>query len=461
MMTRLRRYEENVELIFKILYFLLAAGTFCPFIYDSSLQPILVKMVLGVGGILLFLRAADWKHYIRMPGLSWMALFVLSFLLSSFMNRRYGMSENFKWMIWMILQMGCLYTCKLDRSRESYEKEFRILSHVMLGYSMIAAICSFWQLLQGTALKWTTQSGEVMLSGYHWGRLWGIYTDPNYGAGFHALCTLMALYFFWNVKKWWRYIYLFPMLLSVLYIGFSDSRTSALMLCAGCGAYFLFTQIQSADKKDRTKRGIAGELMIAAAVILVFSGMYLMKKTYNQQQVPVAENTQAVDPVQKPQEIQTEREQDLQKDVSNGRIQLWKSGIEIWKTSPVYGTGYSTVVDYAKENVKGTYIIENSQGDYHNLHNQLINVLVYQGSIGVILLVGMFLYFCRYIWKAFQKSGIRNYDGMLLCSILMILIAMMFLLEGFYTNSPGACIFWVFGGYLVHGIYQDQEQTVK
>ena len=84
----------------------------------------------------------------------------------------------------MILQMGCLYTCKLDRSRESYEKEFRILSHVMLGYSMIAAICSFWQLLQGTALKWITQSGEVMLSGYHWGRLWGIYTDPNYGAGF-------------------------------------------------------------------------------------------------------------------------------------------------------------------------------------------------------------------------------------------------------------------------------------
>ena len=172
-MTRLRRYEENVELIFKILYFLLAAGTFCPFIYDSSLQPILVKMALGFGGILLLLRAADWKHYIRMPGLSWMALFVLSFLLSSFMNRRYGMSENFKWMIWMILQMGCLYTCKLDRSRESYEKEFRILSHVMLGYSMIAAICSFWQLLQGTALKWTTQSGEVMLSGYHWGRLWG------------------------------------------------------------------------------------------------------------------------------------------------------------------------------------------------------------------------------------------------------------------------------------------------
>ena len=42
-----------------------------------------------------------------------------------------------------------------------------------------------------------------------------------------------------------------------------------------------------------------------------------------------------------------------------------------------------------------------------------------------------------------------------------ILIAMMFLLEGFYTNSPGACIFWVFGGYLIHGIYQDQEQTVK
>ena len=36
MMTRLRRYEENVELIFKILYFLLAAGTFCPFIAAAN-----------------------------------------------------------------------------------------------------------------------------------------------------------------------------------------------------------------------------------------------------------------------------------------------------------------------------------------------------------------------------------------------------------------------------------------
>mgnify|MGYP007009376320 CR=1 FL=1 len=237
-MTRLRRYEENVELIFKNFYISCSQQEhFCPFIYDSSLQPILVKMVLGVGGILLFLRAADWKHYIRMPGLSWMALFVLSFLLSSFMNRRYGMSENFKWMIWMILQMGCLYTCKLDRSRESYEKEFRILSHVMLGYSMIAAICSFWQLLQGTALKWITQSGEVMLSGYHWGGCGHLYRSK---LRCRISCPLYidGVVLFLECKKWWRYIYLFPMLLSVLYIGFSDSRTSALMLCAGCGAYF-------------------------------------------------------------------------------------------------------------------------------------------------------------------------------------------------------------------------------
>ena len=95
-MEVLRRYEIKIELLFKIVYFLFAAGSFCPFIYASSVQSVFVKLVLIVGVVLLFFRLADWKSYIHMPGLFWLGLFVLSFLFSAVMNRKYGISENFK-----------------------------------------------------------------------------------------------------------------------------------------------------------------------------------------------------------------------------------------------------------------------------------------------------------------------------------------------------------------------------
>lgn len=461
-MEVLRRYEIKIELLFKIVYFLFAAGSFCPFIYASSVQSVFVKLVLIVGVVLLFFRLADWKSYIHMPGLFWLGLFVLSFLFSAVMNRKYGISENFKWEVWLLLQIGCLYTCNLNRSKASYEKEFGILSHIALGYGMIAAVLSLYQLVQGISLKWTTADGEVMLSGYHWGRLWGIYTDPNYGAVFYAVCVWIAGYYFWKVKKWWRYSYLVSIVLSFLYIGFSDSRTGKIMLCAGIGMFLVLDQMSRKKEKRNWRAVLAGGGIALVMVLIFFAGIGQLQSIFYQKQTADMQTVQTIqkeEKVQPKQTIQSEREQNLESDLSNGRLALWKSGLEIWKTSPVYGTGYSTVVDYAKEQVKGTYIIQNSQGDYHNLHNQLINVLVYQGSIGVVILVLTFGYFVRYLWKGFGKTEHRSYELLLLCGIGMICIAMIFLLEGFYTNSPGAFLFWTFSGYLMHQVYQNTKKT--
>ena len=69
-------------------------------------------------------------------------------------------------------------------------------------------------------------------------------------------------------------------------------------------------------------------------------------------------------------------------DVSNGRLALWESSVEIWSASPILGTGYNSFLPFVREHVPQSYVINNSQGAYVSLHNEYINILVYQGVLG-------------------------------------------------------------------------------
>lgn len=99
-----QNYEEILELVFKISYLCLAFATFISRIYISPIQPILVKLTLVLGLLVILVRIINWKKYKKMPCLILMILFCLSFLLSTFMNRQYGMTDNLKWILWTGIQ---------------------------------------------------------------------------------------------------------------------------------------------------------------------------------------------------------------------------------------------------------------------------------------------------------------------------------------------------------------------
>ena len=56
-MERLKQnYEEITELVFKVCYLLLTLATFITVIYASPVQPILVKVSLVLGMVLILIR---------------------------------------------------------------------------------------------------------------------------------------------------------------------------------------------------------------------------------------------------------------------------------------------------------------------------------------------------------------------------------------------------------------------
>ena len=69
--------EKKLGLSAKILYLCLAVSTFNPFIYTTALQPVLVKLTLAAGAILIVARLIRYKGYMKMPCAILMALFCI------------------------------------------------------------------------------------------------------------------------------------------------------------------------------------------------------------------------------------------------------------------------------------------------------------------------------------------------------------------------------------------------
>lgn len=460
-----QNYEEIIEVIFKVCYLLLTLATFITVIYASPIQPLLVKASLVMGMVLILIRVVKIRKYAKMPCVILMVLFCVSFLLTTVMNRQYGITENGKWVIWTGIQFFALYVCDVERSEEKYRREFRILSHILIVCSLIAALASIVQLVQVYSQYITTADGEFIVTGYTWGRLWGVYTDPNYGAVISVISITLSLLFFLQKKGLIRIAYIVSIILNFVYFVYSDSRTGEIAIVVSVGLFLiLWFSKKKASAKKIVRFGVPVILVVCIAAA-GFGGMQVMKSQYGKYYAAVSAERAKNRPKQevKKDNSTAGRKQDIQQDVSNGRFALWQSAVEVWETSPVYGAGYSTFVPYAQEHTPDTYAVNNDQGNYTSMHNTFFNALAFQGTIGAVLFVLIALRILTYVLIPVlkdQSDGSAELAAMLACTGAVV-VSMMFLLEGIYTNSPGSFVLWTFTGYMVRFAYRKRREGSK
>ena len=460
-----QNYEEIIEVIFKVCYLLLTLATFITVIYASPVQPLLVKASLVLGMVLILIRVVKIRKYAKMPCVILMVLFCVSFLLTTVMNRQYGITENGKWVIWTGIQFFALYVCDVERSEEKYRREFRILSHIMIVCSSIAALASIVQLVQVYSQYITTADGEFIVTGYTWGRLWGVYTDPNYGAVISVISITLSLLFILQKKGLIRIAYIVSIILNFVYFVYSDSRTGEIAIVVSVGLFLiLWFSKKKASAKKIVRFGVPVILIVCIAAA-GFGGMQVMKSQYGKYYAAVSAERAKNRPKQevKKDNSTAGRKQDIQQDVSNGRFALWQSAVEVWETSPVYGAGYSTFVPYGQEHTRDTYAANNDQGNYTSMHNTFFNALAFQGTIGAVLFVLIALRILTYVLIPVlkdQSDGSAELAAMLACTGAVV-VSMMFLLEGIYTNSPGSFVLWTFTGYMVRFAYRKRREGSK
>ncbi|CUX34309.1 O-antigen ligase family protein [Clostridium sp. C105KSO13] len=443
---------------FKVCYMVYLLLAFNAFVNGASWMNIAsyVITILGAGMILWMLFR--YKRYKKGYNLWILAGFAASYIISAAAHFSYGGAENVKGLIWLVFPLVLLYLSAFDMSGEEIRQEMKWLSAIYIIYCTVVNIISLSMVWWGRKYDYVDETGFVHAIGYRWQRLWGIYDDPNHGATITVIALFMLLYLFSCTRKWWQRIGLLLLfIIHYLYLALSDSRTGIIMLAAGL---FLWHCLLAWVEKKRSVRPKHVLLLCIVGVLAAgtaFVGDVGVKAIYQPMDAKIEAVMKAKNPATvkspagktKTQKPDT-RKKDLQHDYSNGRLEIWKNGLQIVEKSPVIGVGFRNIAGYAAEHFPEGYLVKNRGGvKYDSMHNLELDILVGQGAIGGILFLLLLINSSVILFKRmYQVSGEYKTEPVFSTAACAALLAAgTFLSFIFYVNAPQNMCFWLLLGY--------------
>lgn len=443
------------ELVFKISFLMYGLASFNSFFAQTKIISLLLILTTLCAGITLLYRLVNFRRFIHNKMLWLCFAFLASYAVSFVLNLQYANMNGIKTLAFMGMQFCLLVATDENKGFEDFKTELNLIFRIFSFYMMVAAFTSIILMFCGYS-NITERNNKYILSGFVWGRLWGVFTDPNYAAVLSVMTIIISLY---AIKKrktvFWRTVNIINIILQVLYISFSDSRTGMVVAFVSLSLYICLRLSANYLKNGKLSKKIVCISMILIIVFIGSTSFKAINTIYNKTVSLIA--TAEKEPEEKgEQTIENNtvagREQDLEKDISNRRFDLWNSAVETFKLRPVFGVSFESVVDFAEANLPDTYLINNDNGKFNNYHNVLFNVLVGQGIVGIVIFFAMIVYAGLNLIKTVYNSyGTKNY---LLCCLLFtllvaIFVSAMFISDIIYTISVNMMIFWYLLGIML------------
>ena len=559
--TALRAWDADC-IVFAAAYFITAALSFNSLTAGSAFVKILAGLIMLWGTASVVRRLFMW-NYIKKDKLFWLSVFFfVSAVISSLINIRYGFAGSLKMLVWMALELFLL-AANIERKAcgnrsESASADGRRSegSARRVMFSMLFAV-TFCQSLISVIMLIIGFSGAAIARGQYiglqLGRLWGCYSDPNYGSVL-ACCSIavsIGELSRRNVEKRRGFgnnteapcvgssklrrkygitkngqvdiisvLLALNVVLQYIYIVFSYSRTGQICLAAVLllFAYALASDsLNSTGLKARSGRsaesvrpdrhsmsaesgrpsrqslsaepgspagtkshvgaGGLGRIALWAAVfalIVILAGpvMEWLRAGYN-----MIESSMSFGSGDSSFEVQTGEvsdwesieedalgsmnrsatsdivaaapvfREDIQNgDLTNGRIEIWKEGLLIWKDNPVFGISYRNIAVYVREKLPDGYMTTR-ENELNTFHNMFVDILVGQGLPGELIALAMAVVIMSRAAAFFRNDGgeagsARLWSCVPAVLVLTIGLSSLALTEIFYINTPTAVLFW-------------------
>lgn len=448
-----------------------------------------------IGGALILYRLFHIKDYCKMTAFLPGILMTGSIVLSTVLNRQYHFKENVIVCIYWALYFFVLFTISGEEKKDKVKADFRFLGIIFLIYITISVILSFYTMYSGVSEKVAVpEANYEYYKGFAIGRLWGIFINPNNSAVAAAVSVALLLYLIEKNKHIIiRVICVIDILLMVIFIALTDSRTGAVSLGVVFGIYAMMNMIYAGIDKGINKK--PGYIMLVCILTLIVgvAGFAIPRKSkdwYNRIAEAVSagkqeryieeryeelyaqgyDENEIEELLQKElQEINFETEiidrgYDLSGDLSNRRIDAWKSGTEIFVSSVnvfVYGTSFKGFSEYAIQHIPETYVVNNDYGIFSTMDNEIFNIMTAQGIIGLValafMLISLFAGLFKFVFKV--KNEDRFFAIMLMAVVFCLAAAAMFSSVMFYHFSQNTIIFWVALGSLMHVVKLSAGQS--
>lgn len=470
------RYAINASLVFKILYLMLCFLNFNSLTANHTLLNYCSFTVTAVGACYFIYRLFHLNAYKKTKGILILCLFLLSYVISSLVTVKYGITSNLKAIIWLGMQFFLLYAYDNNKTVDEIKSEGIIIGWFIIGYTFVFSLLSVGCL----ALMYhdfEVVNGTTTITGFLWNRLWGFYSDPNYGAIVSIISVLLSFFYIFKYKKTGITILLIINIIAEMaYVAFSDSRTAQVSMLVTCvWVAVIFSQKMNFIKALKPVLKFVAIGCIALTVVVAsfasikgiktIGNMYLSSVVNpdsalfywfdaekRENYTPKNDSTEDI----KDQGFVVGRPiEDLGSDggdISNRRFAIWQSAVEVFKTKVLTGVSFRNIVPYALENVPETYIVNNNMTNFASMHNLFVDVLISQGLLGIGLFIIFIVLVLITVFKKLFKLNKQDYIFFvsILSLIVPIFVSSLFYSEILYINTFGSVIFWISLGYLMN-----------
>lgn len=445
---------EFIQNLFTVVFMIYAILSCCGLTYG---RPIIKPFMWGsflLSAVILLYRVLNFRKYFKVPITIFSLMMVGSAGISTILNRNHSFKSNVIFCIYWAFYFLVLFTTGKSRKKEDCKKTLRIAATAFTAYTTLFTVVSFILYFAGVSKTYDVPGGNYTYNiGFRWGRLWGIFLNPNHGAVSCAITILFLIYVFRNRKKIWeRILIILNVCVHLLYIVFSDSRTGTVVLSVGVATYVFAILL----KTFRWKKALTMLMSVAVAAgiaVCCFAGIRQIRKPVNIIISYVNSQTGNFNH-ESPEHNIIDRGYDLSEDISNRRFDVWKSGIEVFTHSGknmIFGLSYCGFTEYAQENMPDTYIVNNDYAVMITLDNEILNIMIANGIFGIIsavTFVGYILVFVIVKYRK-EKKDEKYFVALQLAILFPLACAAMFSSIMFYHFSPNAVMFWTVLGQLM------------
>lgn len=415
------------------------------------------KLILVWGIILLVYIVFKNRGALKNRYSFLLMLFCISNCISVIVN----FSERFVFgmvtMVYVFMYLVIFFNATNWNEKIAMQKE-KILDNLLtinIALSFLTAICALVMFvfnINGVYIS----GDDTIFWGMRENRLWGLY-NANTAA---TICIISIVCSFIQLKKnKHTKVLIANIVMQTIYLILTQSRTGWILLMVFAVLYLFFNKVLPVLKSNVR---LGQKLLRSVYAIGVLAILWICPTVAKEVLVKIPQAVVAIIEMtnsdwEDGEEITLDRVDEEfvdQQDVTNGRAELWKAGIEIIKEHPVFGIGSENIIKETEQ-----YL---SEARYQNLvkggfHNSYLAVMVSSGIAGTVLFVA-FLFMLvidglKYLWK----GGAYKYS-----LIIMLLFTLMVneLMEArwLYNTSYINIAFWIFAGVAVNGIRGEKRK---
>jgi len=433
--------------------FTLGMSIVCDYVYFWPIRGFLWILIAILG---LWVTLGSFSMFKAKHGIL-LFLFLVSYLVTIIINRKYGFAGNCTDFVWMCSHLGIFYSMAAERNEKIMNRALNITGNIVIFFVTVGSISSFYQYINQR--YYINYRGDLARWGYFENyRFFGTLRDPNYGSVAMVAVIILSTYFIYKFKdKFLNVYYIAAIVFAYIYIITSLSRTGMVSLFVVTALFVFFVALY--NKNVQIVKNIFLRIAVSFLIMIIITGAnFLVFNTAKKGISDLPKVTKYVmdflgieskydkfipEAVIANPEVVLERiEVEESGNISSNRFKIWKASVDFIKLKPIFGSTsrnlYSIGRDYFPEN----YIVQRE----YIMHNGYIELVVNSGFVGAIIMMAFFILTAKDLLVYLLKRKGKYFAPVLCCTLCAIDVAVgaMFISGLVYRSVSTLCIFWIF-----------------